>query len=89
MVNVSGSLAANSLVEGRGPASAAVTPKAIDWAIRATEAGANRYLLPDRLADFADWTDKRVGWGLILPYRDGLSDKELASADDAPPPIRE
>jgi hypothetical protein len=89
LVNVSGSLAANTLVEGRRPASAAVTPKAIHWAIHAKEAGADRYMLPDSPADFADWRDERVGWGLILPYRDGLSDKELASADDAPPPIRE
>lgn len=38
--------------------------------------------------DPADWRDPRVGWGLILPERPGLEPSALATADDAPEPIR-
>lgn len=34
------------------------------------------------------WRDPRVGWGVILPATPGLGPSELATADDAPEPIR-
>jgi hypothetical protein len=39
--------------------------------------------------DPADWRDPRVGWGLVLPHREGLTSEQLATADDAPEPIRD
>lgn len=36
-----------------------------------------------------EWRDPRVGWGVVLPERDGLDAAALARADDAPEPVRE
>ncbi len=33
-----------------------------------------------------NWRDERVGWGIILPERDGV---DLAKAADTPTPIQE
>jgi hypothetical protein len=38
--------------------------------------------------DPADWSNSKVGWGIVLPKREGLSAAQLARADDAPEPIR-
>lgn len=38
--------------------------------------------------DLADWRNSRVGWGVVLPDRDGLSDADKAAGVDAPPAIR-
>lgn len=38
--------------------------------------------------DLAQWQDPRVGWGVVLPDRDGLSDADKAVAADAPAAIR-
>lgn len=38
--------------------------------------------------DLADWRSDRVGWGVVLPDRDGLSDADKAAAADAPAAIR-
>ncbi|MCG8460047.1 MAG: hypothetical protein MI919_27510 [Holophagales bacterium] len=46
-------------------------------------------LRPGPPPDPAHWHDPRVGWGLVLPEREGLGAAELARADDAPEPIRE
>ncbi len=35
-----------------------------------------------------EWCDPRIGWGLVLPDRPGLSPEQLATAADAPEPIR-
>ncbi|MEV4174073.1 hypothetical protein [Nonomuraea sp. NPDC049709] len=35
-----------------------------------------------------DWCDPRVGWGLVLPHRPGLTNAQLAVAVDAPTPIQ-
>ncbi|HLS46465.1 MAG TPA: hypothetical protein VK045_13635 [Ornithinicoccus sp.] len=57
------------------------------WAVGAVDVGAP-HLVPS-VADPADWADARVGWGVILPERDGLDATALGTADDAPEPIRE
>jgi hypothetical protein len=38
--------------------------------------------------DLAKWHDPRVGWGVVLPDRDGFSDADKAIAADAPAAIR-
>lgn len=42
---------------------------------------------PER-ADPRDWTDARVGWGLVLPENTALSESERSTAVDAPAPLR-
>lgn len=65
---------------------------------QAVEAWATRKLIPKSFAptlapppppNLKDWRHEEVGWGLVLPSRTGLSPAELASADDAPEPIRD
>lgn len=56
------------------------------WTVGAPDLGV-RHLVPSA-ADPADWRDHRVGWGVILPERDGLDPAQLATADDAPEPLR-
>jgi len=38
--------------------------------------------------DLDDWSDPRVGWGIVLPDRDGPSAADKAAGADAPEPIR-
>lgn len=57
------------------------------WTIGAADLGVPQ-LVPSP-ADPADWSDPRVGWGVILPEREGLDPAALATADDAPEAIRE
>lgn len=45
-------------------------------------------LAPLKRADPKQWSHPQVGWGLILPYRQGLSETALAEAADAPEAIR-
>ncbi|WP_114907546.1 hypothetical protein [Ornithinimicrobium murale] len=72
---------------GSGPATGAFADSIGAWSVGAADLGV-RQLVP-RAADPADWTDPRVGWGIILPERPGLDHTALARADDAPEPIRE
>lgn len=43
---------------------------------------------PGRVRDLHNWRDPRVGWGVVLADKAGLSEATLASGDDAPEPIR-
>lgn len=36
-----------------------------------------------------DWRDPAVGWGVVLPWREGLDAAALRAGDDAPEPIRQ
>lgn len=69
------------------PSSMAPTAKA--WTLKITPPVVRRYLAPPPEADLANWSDPRVGWGVVLLEREGLSQKELASGADAPEPIRQ
>jgi hypothetical protein len=64
-----------------------VSENAQIWAIRSGPPTTQQYLWPST-ADPRDWKNPKVGWGLILPERPGLSPAQLATADDAPEPIR-
>lgn len=50
---------------------------------------ARTFLKPPPPADPRDWRDPRVGWGLVLPHNPQRTPAQLATADDAPPPIQE
>ncbi|TDR39405.1 hypothetical protein DFR29_116106 [Tahibacter aquaticus] len=65
--------------------------EAMAWALRGAIVRA-RELAPEAASapalDLADWRSDRVGWGVVLPDRDGLSDADKAAAVDAPAAIR-
>lgn len=61
------------------------------WSLTNARVGAFRKLLPAAVNP-ADWSDEKVGWGIILPEPPNVSESDadaLARADDAPAPIRE
>ncbi|WP_109471287.1 hypothetical protein [Ornithinimicrobium cavernae] len=77
---------ANAFTED-GPATGSFAPTLGRWTVGALDLGVP-HLVPSA-ADPADWKDPRVGWGVILPEPEGLDPAALATADDAPEPIRE
>jgi hypothetical protein len=72
---------------GAEVASGLVASRYAAWALRPARFEAERKLLPTP-PDPAAWADERVGWGLVLPEPAGLDAAALATADDAPEPIR-
>ncbi len=56
------------------------------WAVSPSALPIGQWMAPDP-ARPEDWADERVGWGIVLPEREGLSPAALATADDAPEPI--
>jgi hypothetical protein len=58
------------------------------WAARPQDRKASTFLKPEEPADEANWRDPRVGWGLVLPDNPKLRPRQLATADDAPEPLR-
>lgn len=63
-------------------------PGKTPWAQRELFARQARWLAPAAPADPRDWTHPDIGWGLVLPDKDGLSPAELARGDDAPSAIQ-
>lgn len=57
------------------------------WGSIGTMLGKQAPLAPAGAVNLADWTDERVGWGVVLPENEALSDAEKARGVDAPPPI--
>lgn len=70
--------------EAHGP----LAHSSIGWGARRDVPRALNLLAPAPL-DFANWTDKRVGWGLIVPERDDLSGAEKAHGVDLLEPLQE
>ncbi len=65
--------------------------ESLRWALRRRVVGPSALdtaLAPPVPADLRDWRHPKVGWGLVLPDIEGVSDAERATADDAPEPIR-
>lgn len=58
------------------------------WALRADLKGRESTLRPPDPADFADWQDDRVGWGVVAADRPELDARTKAEAEDLPEPIR-
>lgn len=67
--------------------SAGLSTNALAWTLGQPPPQVEKVLAPS-LADPTNWRDERVGWGLVLPERAGLSEAQLASGSDAPEPIQ-
>lgn len=74
---------------GEKQADSAVGAAANRWVLNNAPEPVRAFLKPSPAANPNDWRDPRVGWGLVLPEKPGLSAADLASGDDAPEPIRE
>ena len=82
-------LRANAWTGVESPA-ATLGPAALSWALsRAAGMQVPELLRVPTEADRADWRDPRVGWGLVLPEKTGLSAAQLATCADAPQPIQD
>ena len=71
------------------PASPLDALQATSWAVKRKIQEIPRLLAAPEPADLRDWFDAAVGWGLVLPENEGVSEKDRALALDAPEPIRE
>ena len=60
---------------------------AVTWALGPAPPG--RYLRPPAAPDERDYTDPRVGWGLVLPDTDDVPVESRATAAGAPEPVRD
>lgn len=78
----------NAWTGEESPVSAIEPKQAEKWVLRSAPPKARTFLAPPPPADPKDWSDARVGWGLILPHNPSLSTDELTKADDAPDAIR-
>jgi hypothetical protein len=65
-----------------------ISSNALAWTLGQPPPQVETVLLPPPAIDLADWHNKEVGWGLILPEKPGLSKVELAEGTDAPEPIQ-
>jgi hypothetical protein len=75
---------------GKRAASPVFSNAALSWALKKKiPKSFAPTLAPPPPPNLADWASPQVGWGLVLPYRAGLSPEALASAGDAPDPIRD
>jgi hypothetical protein len=72
-----------------GEVSSQLTKEPLAWALGTSVPQMLRTLAPPSRPDWTDWRDERVGWGLLLPFNKNLTAKKLASAADAPKPIRD
>lgn len=63
-------------------------PPRTPWAQRHLLAGRTRWLAPATPIDERRWDHPDVGWGLILPEKEGMKPTDLATAADAPEAIQ-
>jgi hypothetical protein len=83
---LSATVQANTLADGSTVTGRFAPDYAARWALADT-VYAEKGMRP-KVPDPADWSNSDVGWGIILPEKEGLSPDQLARADDAPEPIR-
>lgn len=74
---------------GDGEASGDYSEHAAAWATTGRTSRPRMLLGPAAPhLDLVNWRNSRVGWGVVLPDRNGLSDADKAAGSDAPPAIR-
>jgi hypothetical protein len=65
-----------------------VDSNASSWGVKKQRETPKQLLTAEEPADLRIWQDQRVGWGLVLPENETISEQERAVAADAPEPIR-
>jgi hypothetical protein len=80
----------NAWTGDASPAGLVDKSRAAAWALTRQSDGSGREAssAAPTEANAWEWRDPRVGWGLILPDVPGVDPATLATADDAPEPIR-
>lgn len=73
---------------GEKTVSGAVGQRWQRWALGETGREVLKLLRPEDEPDWKDWRQPSVGWGVVLPEREGFSAADLAAGVDAPAPIR-
>jgi hypothetical protein len=61
---------------------------AAKWTINNAPPAIQQFLERPELEDESRWQDPRVGWGVVLPERDGYTQDQMAKLDDIEEPIR-
>jgi hypothetical protein len=75
---------------GDEAATAPMGPDAAEnWVLENAPPRIRAFLAPPPPADPRDWSDPRIGWGLVLPFNPALDAGKQHTADDAPAAIRE
>ena len=59
------------------------------WTINNAPPAIQQFLARPQLADESRWQDEEVGWGIVLPERDDLSQEQMAALVDVEEPIRD
>ena len=68
--------------ESDRPPQSPIRDDAIRWLLKQAGRPDETTLRPPALPDWNDWTDERIGWGLIVPKTAGVSDADLAACKD-------
>src|SRR4051812_48352350 len=74
---------------GAASAQGALSERSLKWTLLNAPPTIRAFLRAAPKADLRNWRDERVGWGLVLPYNPKLSEKDQATAVDAPEPVQE
>lgn len=69
-------------------ASGPLAEDSLSWAVRRDLPRPAQGLAPQQL-DLDDWSDPKVGWGVVLPEREVVLPADKAAGADAPEPIRQ
>jgi len=76
----------NAATDDGLPVDGELSDDPVRWALRESLLSRQLHAAPE--PESLDWRHPTVGWGVVLAFREGMSDTELAKADDAPPAIR-
>jgi hypothetical protein len=82
-----GTIRLNAWTTGAGVASPLAADRA-KWISAPSALQRGGKLAPQELVQWK-WQDPRLGWGLVLPDRPGMTDARRARPDDAPEPIQQ
>lgn len=77
----------NAWAGGDGAVSGPIR-NALEWGVRSGLPDIRPYLFAAEPPDLSDWTDDKVGWGIILRDTEKFSRADKARAVDAPGPIK-
>lgn len=80
-------LTINAWTGTQGLPSSNLGAHASNWAVQPRMREVPRLLAAAEPVDLRDWQDERVGWGLVLPENETVSERDRALALDAPEPI--